>query len=128
MIDDLLGKPWKSGAYGPTHYDCWGLVWAVQDRLGAVVPQLEDTPQKLSEIARTFRDTDIRDNLVKLDGPQHGAIVEMAHSTRPYHVGVYLDYDRGGILHSIGKLGVQWDTLQSLKGAGWNHLTYYAVQ
>lgn len=32
--DDLIGKPFKYGERGPTHYDCAGLIWELSKRLG----------------------------------------------------------------------------------------------
>lgn len=127
-LGDLLGKPWKRGAHGPDAYDCWGLVWEVQRRYGVGLPMVEDPPNTLMGVAKLFRDTNIRDLLTEVDHPVDGCIVEMSHSSRPYHVGVYLDVDRGGIIHSIGKLGVQFDRMPNLKAAGWNNFTYYVVQ
>lgn len=127
-LDDLLGKPWKRGARGPDAYDCWGLVWEVQRRFGRSLPTVDDPPTSLMGVAKLFRDTDIRDLLQKVERPEHGCIVEMSHSSRPYHVGVYLDVDRGGIIHSLGKLGVQFDRMPNLLAAGWNNFTYYVLK
>jgi len=127
-LTDLLGLPWKRGAHGPEAYDCWGLVWEVQRRLGVDVPMILDPPASVLGVAKLFRDSDVRDMLTEVERPVHGSIVEMSHSARPYHVGAYLDIDRGGIIHSIGKLGVQFDRMPNLKAAGWSNFTYYVIE
>ena len=128
MIEQILGKPWKAGAYGPQAYDCWATVWWVQKHLFAVdLPVFTDPPTDTAGVARVFRDVSVRDRLTELDEPEHGCIVELSHSIRPHHVGVWLDLDRGGILHCYGNCGVQFDRLATMKAAGWSTFRYYAI-
>ena len=49
----------------------------------------------------------------------------MAHNRHPFHVGVWLDLDGGGILHSARNVGVTFDAPLNLRAAGWRRFVYH---
>lgn len=128
MIEKLLGKPYKPGANGPNAYDCWGLVQVVQKELfGREMPDIRTPPSDNNPrtMIAFIRSHPARKQWRKADGPRHGRIVEMCRSNLPFHIGVYLDIDRGGILHAAQGLGVVFDPLILLPVQGWHGLTYH---
>lgn len=55
--------------------------------------------------------------------PVHGCAVELTHSERPYHVGTWLNYSGGGVLH-FTRSGLNFQSQRELKLAGWSKLIY----
>ena len=58
--------------------------------------------------------------IAERDAPREGDCVQMSHSKRPHHIGVWIDADGGGVLHCVEGQGVIFSTRQSLKVNGWN--------
>lgn len=54
------------------------------------------------------------------NAPIEGDCVQMSHSKRPHHIGVWIGADGGGVLHCVEGMGVIFSTRQSLKVNGWN--------
>lgn len=118
-VMDYLGKPWQAGAQGPEAYDCWGLFRAVQrEQFGVEVPVIiapdYDDPRQLAAL---FREHDERARWQPVEVPQHGDAVIVRS---PLHIGVWLDYDGGGVLHSHRGAGVVFtrDAVWQLSGFG----------
>lgn len=57
--------------------------------------------------------------------PLHGDLVSMSHVHEPFHIGVWLDLDRGVILHCAPFTGVTVDDRPALLASGWNNLRFY---
>jgi hypothetical protein len=128
LFSSIIGKPWKAGTYGPDEFDCWGLVWFVQRELfDRDLPTIAEPPTDIMGLTRLFQDTAIRSVLEPIEKPVHGCVVELSHSTRPHHVGIWLDTDRGGVLHCYGAYGVQFDRLATMRAAGWSTFKFYAI-
>jgi cell wall-associated NlpC family hydrolase len=91
MFEDLIGKPFETGARGPNKFDCYGLCIEVYKRLGKEVEDYGflDT-EKAKEISNLFDEK--RENFVKIDKPQPFCLVALM-IVRPYvsHVGVVLE-------------------------------------
>jgi len=120
-----LGKPWKAGAAGPHAYDCWHLFRAVQKhRFGrdipvlafveGVVPSLED------QRATIMRERRYRWEPV--DRPKEGDAVV---TQRPLHIGVWLPYAGGGVLHAVEEVGVVWTKDRDWRALGFGERTCY---
>jgi cell wall-associated NlpC family hydrolase len=125
FVNSLIGLPWKSGANGPDAYDCWGIAQAVQGRLFLrQLPDIRINAEDVRTVMREIATTKARMSWTRADGPTHGRLVEMSSGRHPYHVGVYLDVDGGGILHSQNPAGVCFDRIATLQAAGWRRFTY----
>lgn len=128
FILPLVGKPYKQGAAGPDFYDCWGLAQVVQRGLfGREMPTIESPPSDNDPrtMIRFIRDHHARKQWRQVDGPGHGRLVEMCRSSLPFHIGVYLEIDGGGILHSAQGIGVGFDPLNTMVVTGWRGLTFH---
>jgi len=125
-IEQLIGKPYEPGAQGPDSYDCWGLAKKVQKTLfNREMPSIKDPPTNLKTLIRFVKNHEARGQWIKSDGPKHGQLVELAHGKNPFHIGVYLDIDGGGLIHSVNPLGVCFDRLATLEAAGWRRFVYH---
>ncbi len=127
--NQYVGLPWENGAEGPDAYNCWGLVREVQRRrFGLDLPAVDVDAADLRAIMREFRDNAEHENWVELghsDQRQEGDVVLLAHARRPSHVGLWVDADGGGVLHSVEGAGVVFSTLVSLRHNGWGNLKFY---
>ncbi len=122
----LIGKPWERGASGPDAYDCWGLARKVQSILfNRELDDIPDPPDSPKELARFIVGHRQRDKWTLAESPSHGQIVEMVQVRNPFHIGVYLNIDRGGIIHSLENTGVRFDKLDVLKAVGWRKFNFY---
>lgn len=127
LINSLIGKPWAQGAEGPDEYDCGGLAVMLQRELmHRNVPSILSPPKEISELVTFVKEHPLRKYYKRVDKPVHGCIVEMAHNLHPFHIGIYLKYDGGGIIHSAEKTGVVFNSILDLTTLlGWRSLYYY---
>jgi cell wall-associated NlpC family hydrolase len=126
MIDELQGKPWTLGANGPDTFDCWGLVRHIYKQVFDIeLPVIQADHDSALYLARFMKQTEHRKRLKQVQHPCHGAVVLMSGNNHPTHVGVYLEVDRGGILHCMESAGVRFDRVATLPQLGWGQLSYY---
>lgn len=62
--------------------------------------------------------------MLQLESPVHGCFIEMTHSNRPYHVGIWLDINGGAVMHFTKYAGFQFQTFTELKLSGWRQFIY----
>lgn len=112
----LIGVPWRAGAQGPDAYDCWAFASMVQSRFfqRPLVPIADfgsrEAARNLVAARRTWR---------RVEVPTHGDMVEFQRFGRADHVGVWLDVDRGGVLHCMQGPGTCFDRVADLEVLGW---------
>lgn len=116
---DYIGTPWEAGSQGPDTYDCWGFFRMVQrEHFGIDVPLIlaidYDDPTALVNL---FREHGENARWESVDVPQNGDAV-IIH--KPFHIGLWLDVDGGGVLHCIRGAGVifTYDAAWRLSGFG----------
>jgi hypothetical protein len=121
-INGYIGLRWESGARGPTAFDCWGLLRHVQQEyFGKEIP---DVPE-FGYIAREMHQQRMVSGVWELvDTPFHGDGVLMRGGDDP-HVGVWLDLEGGGVLHSMERVGVVWSPKETLRMLGFSRLKFY---
>ena len=119
-----IGIPYERGAQGPDRYDCAGLVRQIQQaHFGVPMPEV---------VAPDYDDGMAMVGLIKMQAEaqgwepvsgasQHGDIVVIR---RPYHVGVWLDIDGGGVLHAITGACVIWTPDASWRASGFGRREY----
>jgi len=127
FVNNLIGRPYKPGATGPDAFDCYGLTRLVQsvgwgrDLPDIVVPEIDDRRIFIALFRQHAGDHRWR----QVERFGHGTIVTMARHDNALHVGTYLDFDGGGVLHALERPGVQFDPLPCLKATGWRRFRFY---
>jgi hypothetical protein len=126
LVEPLIGRPYKEGAYGPEEFDCWGLAWYIEKELfDRELSVIINPSGSIKEISRLFRDHPEHRNWSVCEQPVHGGVIEMSHSRHPHHVGVWLDIDGGGILHAQCLAGVSFDPIIAMRAAGWRRFIFH---
>ena len=109
-VNRLLGTPYTAD------FRCWDLVRKVQaDLFKRDLPSVPADIVSALAIFKAFDKHEERKRWQKVDMPSHGAIVLIGGGAREHHAGVYLDLERGGVLHTEPHIGVQFEP--------WAHLT-----
>lgn len=125
-LNTLIGKPWVRGSEGPDSYDCWSCAKHIEETFfGREMPSFTEPPSDLKALARLIRDHPHRKCWQRIQKPVHGALVELAHHKRAFHIGVFLDVDGGGIFHCNQGVGITFDRIVVLKSAGWRGFFYH---
>lgn len=121
-----LGRPWRVGASGPSHFDCWGLVLAVyRDRLGLELPPAGFTSEDAKVVLAGFRDHPERARWRQVDAPADLDAVLMAQARQPIHVGIHLEEHGGRVLHATRAAGVVAQDRVSLGAQGYQIVGFY---
>lgn len=125
---DLIGRPWKSGADGPKQFDCWGLLrHAYRERRGILLPMfpgIEETGPR--EVIREI-EAATESRWSEIAKPEHFCAVGISAGRRITHVGLWLDVDEGGVLHSAQQCGVVFQTRASLRASGMQNLSFFKL-
>lgn len=121
-----IGLPWRAGATGPDEYDCWGLLRHIEAvYFNVYLPQI-----LVGDEAACREMFDVKINSHEWESvqyPRHGDGVLLRGGSSP-HVGVWLDFDGGGILHAIEKHGVIFTQPRGLVSLGFGRSAYYRFQ
>lgn len=116
QISDYVKLKWESGATGPDKYDCQGLVVHIQKKFyNRIMPDVKVNSDNLFSVVKAIAKNKVWEQFEKIEVPEDGCIVKMFTSEDPSHLGTYIDIDRGGVLHSLRKQGVVWDSMFVLK-------------
>lgn len=125
QIMPYIGIPHKPGGEGPAHYDCWHLLRHLQSEYFGVEMPVAPIGDEEACLA-LFKDKTATGDWVHVDQPRHGDCALLRGGMWP-HVGIYLDIDGGGVLHSMEGPGVIWTRLPRLRALGFGRTTYYRV-
>lgn len=122
-IISYLGNPWLEGATGPHEFDCWGLLrYIMRHHYGKIVEQIPlGNPAAILDVVQgklTYGEW------VQLDEPKDGCGALLRGGSEP-HVGVWLQNDGGGVLHSIKGSGVVYSNKRDLKVLMFPRVKYY---
>lgn len=124
--EQYLGKPWESGAQGPDSFNCWGLVRTVAKAHFGFEPPLIVIDESIGSAVRAaFRTHPAHAQYQCVTHPIAGDIVEMGSAKDMWHVGIWLDVDGGGILHSVQGVGVVYTQTRHLKMLGWSRTIFW---
>jgi cell wall-associated NlpC family hydrolase len=129
IVNPLIGMRWRPNTYGEQgFFDCWGLVVYVQKHLfGRDLPTINSPAMDEASLATLFSNTDARWQWrprPQGQPPKHGDLVEMARGPLPHHAGVWLEIDRGKVLHCAAGHGVTFQSLLDLKASHWRVIQY----
>lgn len=134
FLNSLIGKPHVVNAKGPDAFDCYHLAQYVQRNLfDRQLPDI-DTPNERTwaDIIAIIDNHPERASWREVPTPPgsliyagDGAIVLMAASRLPAHVGVWCAPERS-IIHCDKPDGVMFHNLMTLRIIGWQKLRFYA--
>jgi len=123
-----IGRPYEYGAQGPDSFDCWGFFrWVQREHYGREVPFISPEIANPRQFAKAFADHPEYERWERIDKPEDGAAVLMAHASHPSHIGIYLEPEDNnhGVIHCIERMGVLFQTLPVLRQSGWGHIEFY---
>ena len=125
-INDYINKPWVEGADGPDAFDCDGVFRDVQHKYYDIHLQKVSVNRKsiLAVVKALSNDPSLLEWL-EIDRPEDGCLVKLFKHSRPDHMGVFVDIDGGGVLHSQQGAGVCFDSVFDLKAMGWKTIKFY---
>lgn len=116
-----IGHPWVAG-----ENDCWSFarrIWA--QRFGWDVPPVPIDPRDPRACRQALARDPAKAGWVVAWPPREGDAVLMARGARPAHVGIWIEPDLGGVLHSVETAGVIFTPPDRLAGLGYRILGYY---
>lgn len=126
QVNELVGTPYGEDSFGPTSFNCWGLLHYVQRHYFYVsmpVAPMGDA----DACVQMFVEHMHSGKWTPIATPVHGSGALLREGTEP-HVGIYLDIDGGGILHAVRGPGVIWTPIHKLKKAGYRTVKYYRLE
>lgn len=116
-----IGLPWVAGSS-----DCWSFarrVW--RERFGWDVAAIDVDATSRWASLRAFDDHPEYDHWQSVSEPREGDACLMGKSERPSHIGIYLEADSGGVLHSLETAGVVFTPVAALPSVGLRVLTWH---
>ena len=121
-----VGKAYDDNGFGPDSFNCWGFLIHIQRvEFGRELPAFPIGDVEASKAAHTTALDSGQYAIVTV--PMHGDCVLLRGGNCP-HVGVWLDLDGGGVLHSLGGVGVIWTPKTRLSQLGYSRLVFYRVR
>lgn len=124
--EKLIGIPYKNGGNDLNGFDCWGLFRYIENNFyGKDLSVININNDDIIKVAKEFKNNENRQDWKKVEKPKDGDAVLLCHARYPSHVGVWLDIDSGGVIHSVKGMGVIFSNLTSLKLSGWGRIEYY---
>lgn len=126
--DDVIpyiGLPHKPGARGPDAYDCWNLLCHIQaTHFGVQMPEAPIGDEQAC--LALFKDKAESGQWIAVATPEHGDCALLRGGQWP-HVGVFLEFDGGGVLHAMEGRGIIWTRTANLRAFGFGRTVYYRV-
>lgn len=124
-VNSLLDLPYEDGAFGPDSFNCWGLLYYVQ--INYFRTNMPVAPIGDGDACRAMFEGQLKGGAwTELGAPEHGCGALLRGGETP-HVGIYLDLDGGGILHSMIGAGVIWTPLGRLRALNFGRTKYYRL-
>lgn len=118
--DKYLGIPWVKGGTSHDGFDCYGLATDVQRSIyGRIMPKIDTAMMSLLSMVKAIKRHRGWSEWERMESPVDGCIVKLIKSVEPDHIGIWVDADGGGVLHSCRHNGVWVDRLAALRIMGW---------
>lgn len=119
---DYIGLPWVAGAS-----DCWAFACRIwRERFGFEAPLFAGDPTDPRVARRALAHDPERSGWrIVAFGPREGDAVLMARGARPCHVGIWIDPDPPGVLHSVEGAGVVFTPPARLAAMGYRIIGIY---
>lgn len=123
---EYLGKPWVAGARGSGAFDCWGLLFDIYRYHYSIdLPEYQVDPKNMGLVTGAFADGVEAGDWVEISEPVDGCAVALSRNKRIHHVGIWLDVDRGVVLHANEGNGVMAQSINELKRDCWRIIKFY---
>lgn len=126
FCDLVIGLP-----YDGQKLNCWHLVQRCQKQVfDRDLPPVLIRPDNMRELMGMMELRKTYQGWEEVPEPQHGAVVFMTKggheiSNAACHVGVWLDLDGGGILHTDEPQGVSFESTAALKARNWGDFAFH---
>lgn len=121
-----VGTQWVRGAQGPDVFDCWGLLyWCYQKHIGEDIPKICIDWENSLAVSRAIDDAAASSLWTRIPRPVEGAAVGMSKARRFHHVGLYIEADRGLILHTQRSKGCTLQTISELRAEGFARIEFF---
>ncbi len=125
-----IGLPYQAGGRGPSHFDCWGLVWLIYGQVfGIQLPQMPGVGLGVSGTPTCVAlfGSHIEQDWTRINKPFDGCGVAMSQKKDCiHHAGVYVHSSDGGkVVHSWDGTPAVADTLRGLKLKGFRTVLFY---
>lgn len=119
-----IGLPWKIDGNGPEAWNCWNLArYILLKYFDKEIPFVD---LESDDVPALYREKMDQGSWVVREKPEHGFGVLLKGGMHP-HVGVFLDIDGGGVLHSLEGAGVVFTPLSALRMLGFGNVKFYEV-
>lgn len=126
FCDLVIGLP-----YDPVKLNCWHIVARCQKQVfDRDLPPVIIRPDNMRELVGMMELRKTYQGWQEVPEPQHGAVVFMTKnghdvSNAACHVGVWLDFEGGGVLHTDDPQGVAFESLTVLKNRNWGDFAFH---
>ena len=120
-----LGLPYTKTGFGPDSYNCWGLLIHIQKTYFNTEMPLAPLGDEVACL-NLFKTKTECGEWIQTKEPKHGDCVLLKGGRNP-HVGIYLDFDGGGVLHSLEGMGVIYSRLRELNHQGFGRTKFYKI-
>ena len=118
---NYIGEEWVAG-----ENDCWAFFRKIQQtHFGREVPPINVDTDSLRACVQTFVGHHERGHWHEVRQPVEGDAVLMSQGRLPTHVGMWVEIDGGGVLHSVKGAGVIFTSQAGLASTGYNILGFY---
>jgi cell wall-associated NlpC family hydrolase len=124
-VDQYVGRPWVSGAQGPSSFDCWGFVRHVsREVFDRELPEFAVDADDLRACMATFRDQTWQSSWLRVTHPVDGDIALLANGRYASHCGLFVKIDGAGgaIAHCERGCGV---VVASRRRLPWQNIRFY---
>ena len=116
-----IGRPWSQAN------DCYAFFRHVQlVHFGRQLPVIDVDAMNIRTVIRTFRDHEERSRWAPVSSPMPGDAAMLGRNSTEIHLGLWLPEDGGKVLHCDKVGGVLFQSLDSLRLNGWNHVDWYS--
>lgn len=122
----MTGLPWSEDGLGPDTFHCWGVLYHMYQLFldKQLRPYSSIDPRNTQQITTAIeKGTDCLD-WKRIQNPTHFCGVALSRNKKFHHVGLFLDWDAGYVLHAAEGGTVLCPTLASVRMA-WNRIEFY---
>lgn len=125
QANSYIGRPWSSGGDDiVAGINCWNFLRYIQrTHFDIEMPTAEMGGAMLVLLGQQIQSGD----WAQVERPFHGCGVLLKSGHDP-HVGVWLDIEGGGVLHSLEGHGVVWTKKSRLGSMGFIRLKFYRLK
>lgn len=128
--EQYIGLPYRRGANGPDEYDCLHFTAKIQrEHYGvemAIANIFNENWSNPKNVKKWLATHDESKRWNEIEKPTDGAIVLMGYNVIPVHIGTWIFGSKvNGVLHCGERLGVVFQSAQSLRRSGWGMVRFF---